>query len=227
MLLTPIAYATLPNDVRVAKLAALLRQEVGDHITKIKARALVCEQLGRGSTVLAEAVYTEAYRQRPIAAQRRQARSVDDAWGAEYLKYRLHYRLVANVCKVYDACGYRRAKGRWVGGEHDLKVAVIGVDDAPGIGFPTVRSSTHKVWNRKWGGINSAHTIYVWPTWLSVVYRAGLAVIQGKMVLHSNPVEDDPAACYVWYVTQGRGTSIQSEHGIAVRKGDRWRIKKS
>jgi hypothetical protein len=214
MILTAIAYKTLPYDTMVKRLAVAFRRDyAGTLLTKRDANETVRKYLSRGSAKIAQDIYTEAQLQRAVENRRiRNRRSTGPS-----LKTRLELRIQAAVRESYNKCGYRRAQGKWAGGEHTLDVSLDFVVAAS--------SKTERVYsaNGKWSGKNSRHTIKVKPDWLRTVYRPGRAVVDGRLVLRAS--EQEPGRWWVYYVGQTRGTGIEPREGYVTREDGQLRLR--
>lgn len=209
--MTPIAYKCLPHDVLVKRLACSIRAANPGYITKAATAQGIRARLGRGSKALAERVGEEICRQRRIENARLTARAGCDPYSnRQPLRARLAARTADTVMDCYELCGYRRARGKWAGGEHEVVVK---------IGFASATAKMGRVWasNGKWSGQNSIHIIEVPPNWLSSVYRNGLAVIDNRLVLAARP--DGEGSWRVTFVHQGAGTAITTVPGRVSANG--------
>lgn len=127
---------------------------------------------------------------------------------------RLHQIAYGRAKAALDVCHYRTSHSR-VGGEHttDLNVYTLGT------GRPQCDGGSDKVWNPKPGGYpgrNSWWQVSVKLSWLTRVYKLGLATLEGRFVLDAEPHSDR-----VWkidYVAQGRGFQLVKKHGFAVQQ---------
>lgn len=106
-----------------------------------------------------------------------------------------------------SACDYRRAAGRWAGGDHTIEVRV---------GSPDASGETRRVWskNGKWSGVDSVHTYCVRADWLARVPEAA-RVISGRLTLDLEPELESRIHPATW-AEQARGLAIRSMLGWVV-----------
>jgi hypothetical protein len=149
--------------------------------------------------------------------QRREQRDTDLLGGSRTLAERFDAKLADKVRRVFWGCDYREPSGRWAGGETFCNVEVHR--------GAAVESKIEKAWskNQKWSGNNVNHTIGVPRCWLSRVYRRGLDVVQGKLVLDAGEPLDAPDGvllCKAKWVAQARGLALQMTAGYVAARGD-------
>lgn len=108
-------------------------------------------------------------------------------------------------------CEYRKSASIWAGGEHYVSVTITDT-------HPTVSGRAEHVRSRnmKWSGTNSVFDVSVTPRWYYTIYRRGLAVIDGCLVLDIAEAVDD-AHLVIFAGKQGRGFEIKPRKAKATR----------
>lgn len=139
--------------------------------------------------------------------------SVLRARGHKLALARATARIAPLVEAAYDRCGYRRAEGRWAGGDHSVVITCEDTESAT--------SSTSRAWssNGKWSGMDSCHRITVRPSWDVAVPEAA-RVVGGLLTLSASLVSD--RIYLAGWVEQGRGTAIGLHHGYLVDSPRGW-----
>lgn len=84
-----------------------------------------------------------------------------------------------------------------------------------------VTSDVEKVWGKQWSSRASSHVYTVRANWLETVYANDLEVVGGMFTLDAEPIQGHGPELFkaVW-VEQGRGCSLNEEHGYIARQGD-------
>jgi hypothetical protein len=107
--------------------------------------------------------------------------------------------LRVSLLYAYNACKFRRAQSRWVGGDHET---VFKLADRSAPGFGTAWTRSERVWHKKhsWSGTNSCHTITVARDWDETCKP------------HCTPdrfvIGHIQAPVSFWVVRQGRGVGL-------------------
>lgn len=226
MILTPIAYATLHESARIARLAWRLREQERGNITKAGALRLVQSIQGRSSNRLAERIYTEAHRQQDIARKRKKNSYTSEIdWGAQNLRYRLTTLVIARVLACYDQCGFAAARNT----AHERWVYIIDpheVEKQPGVQCAAKRySRSHR---RPRGGVATEHTIYVRSSWRRDVLIPVGGVVDGCLIVDAGRIVRDAIGrlgTRVTYVRQGRGTTVETRTGTVWWDGNKHFLK--
>jgi len=144
-----------------------------------------------------------------LVAELRQKTARDDA--VEAKEKATVTRAGAEQCRSSAELCFRRASGRWAGGETSVIVQIGST--------PTAEGGSRTVWsgNGKWRGKDAYYSITIKPTWRRKVYDAGLATADGLLTLDAERISDD---CWsaVW-ARQGRGFAVVVERGYIARCG--------
>jgi len=127
------------------------------------------------------------------------------------LRLRWETRLVETARQLLESCDYKRAAGKWAGGDHKTIVYFGYAGDAP-----WCKGMAEKVWGKKWGGRNSLHTVWINAREWWRLYRAGKATVQIKgkryFVLGGEP--DGPRL----YAAPARGFGLKLTSTVVVRR---------
>lgn len=102
------------------------------------------------------------------------------------------------VHEALDHCQYRRTHARWVGGEHTILVCAAA--ENPNCRGWSVRVRDQR---RTWSGRNSYWEFRPSHGWYTNVYKKGLAVVDGRLILRA--IEIGPHKWSVVFVEQSRG----------------------
>jgi hypothetical protein len=168
---------------------------------------------------------------RNLRAERSTAALLHDLSGAPF-HCRNAEALRSEIRAAYDACEYRRARGKWAGGEHSFAIHF-----GDWIEEHVISHGTETAWSRngKWSGKNSRHAITA-SRHVLVVRRLGMMTARSDkggdaglaLVLRAKP-ECAPGVREVAYVAQAAGTAIKLAWGYASRLGGYgdWRIHRS
>lgn len=199
-----LAYASLTEKALVAKLAA--KFTTLNSLPASRAAESVRETCPpRGSTQrLIDAVRLEHSRQHAIRAERlkNQPYKEPDVTGPERLRLTLMEKTEKAVLRSYSRCGYRRAQGKWAGGDHTTTIKI-----SPAEAGVTSRSTKSWSSNGKWSGRDSEHRIHVQPTWRAEVlkkYPTGTITVKDKECLILCVTADQQLKI----VRQGRGFEL-------------------
>jgi len=173
-----LAYASLPESVLVAKVAASFTGAVSQTTLKEALRA-TCPVRGSFKRLF-DALLIEHKRQIEIRRKRRTLRPITSSLqGLARLRERNAETTRSAVAQAYNRCGYRRSQSSWAGGGHELIISVGGL--------PAVHGGSEKVWssNGKWSGSNSTHRITVSCRWRSTLktYPTGTITVNRKELL--------------------------------------------
>jgi hypothetical protein len=187
------------------EVARVLREKAGVDVREELRRrwdiARLPNGLGKRIDVLAESIGTKIKTRQSYAAR-------DDA----AIKDRIISRTVDAAETALCRASYRRASGKWAGGEHTVRVE---------IGEPSIGGSSERVWsaNGKWCGRNSQITAYVRPSWLLRVDMQGIALVDGLFVLAATIVErtETGALWEVLYGRQSKGFDVRMENGMVCK----------
>ena len=122
-----------------------------------------------------------------------------------------------------QSAGFRRASGKWAGGNHTVSAAFIGDSSPAGVRlYETVRASgdstSARSSNGKWSGNDSRRRYIVPADWIETVYAAGIAQVDDRLTL-SAVVCDPKGAEAAWSVTvakQSVGFDLKTETGFVV-----------
>lgn len=107
---------------------------------------------------------------------------------------------------------YRRADGKWAGGDNSYLILPSDPNRSP-----TASSDTKRVWskNGKWSGTDCNFVVRVQSDWSRQVEQRGLAVLDGLVTISAQKCGEN--IYQASWIRQGRGLSISAEHGwIAV-----------
>lgn len=119
---------------------------------------------------------------------------------------------------------FRRATGKWAGGEHSVTVAFIGDSSPAGVrtyGTPSAQggSTAARSSNGKWSGKDSFRRYTLPENWIETVHAAGIAEVDSDRVILSAEPCDPKGAEAAWSVTAARqstGFDLKTETGFVV-----------
>lgn len=118
---------------------------------------------------------------------------------------------------------FRRATGKWAGGEHSIDLSFIGDSSPDGVRtyetvFAKGGSTSARSSNGKWSGKNSHHRYIVPENWIETVHAVGIADVDDRVTLSAEPC-DPKGAEAAWRVTvaqQSTGFDLKTAEGFVV-----------
>ena len=130
-----------------------------------------------------------------------------------------------DLIEIAAAYKFRRASGKWAGGEHTTTVNFIGdINQIHPYRAVSARGCSTNVRsaNGKWKGKNSDHLFVVPENWIETVHDAGIDRVDDCVTLSAEPVTDETtlkgceAAWRVIVAKQSTGFDLKTAEGFVV-----------